>query len=283
MSQISVYAELLLPLPLMEEKFRYYRAGANTPAPHGFRDRFHIHILCTAGSMAFSTTSARFETEEGDLAIWQMANELSDFAYSEDFEAQVLLASPEFLREANPEMVWATKGYVFLRMNPVIHLSDEGFSLMAGDFDEFRRRSESGMAYFRKDTLPLLFSVFLYDLWEVCMKEMTHFEGTDIKSRTFFRFLSLVEENCIKEREVAFYAEKLNITPKYLSEISKELSNYPASSWIESYTSLRLKTLLDDRRLSLTEIADRLNFSSMSFFTRYVKRAFGMTPKAYRK
>jgi len=87
----------------------------------------------------------------------------------------------------------------------------------------------------------------------------------------------------LTNRDVAFYASELCITPKYLSQISQIVSNQPASTWIEYYAAFEIVRLLNDQSITLTDIADRMRFSSNSHFTRYCKRVTGMTPKEYRE
>ena len=92
-----------------------------------------------------------------------------------------------------------------------------------------------------------------------------------------------VQENCREHREVAWYGSRLNLAPKYLSEISKNITGRPASHWIESYTAQELVKLLSDRSLTLTQIVDQMHFSSQAMLTRYLKRTLGKTPSQFRK
>ena len=89
--------------------------------------------------------------------------------------------------------------------------------------------------------------------------------------------------NCRKHREVAWYGSRLNLAPKYLSEISKDITGRPASDWIESYTAQELVKLLNESSLTLTQIVDEMHFSSQAMLTRYLKRTLGKTPSEYRK
>ena len=90
-------------------------------------------------------------------------------------------------------------------------------------------------------------------------------------------------ENYKQERSVAFYADKLCVTAKYLSLISKEVSGQPAGNWIDEYVILEAKTLLKSSQMSIQEIADSLNFANQSFFGKYFKHHTGISPKEYRK
>ena len=97
------------------------------------------------------------------------------------------------------------------------------------------------------------------------------------------RFLTAVQENCREHREVAWYGRRLGLAPKYLSEISKNITGRPASGWIESYTAQELVKYLRDRTLTLTQIVDEMHFSSQAMLTRYLKRTVGKTPSQFRK
>ena len=81
---------------------------------------------------------------------------------------------------------------------------------------------------------------------------------------------------------MSFYAKQLNITPKYLSSVVKEVSGKTAARWIDESVILEAKALLKYSGMSIQEIAYHLNFSTQSFFGKYFKRYVGMSPLAYR-
>ena len=251
--------------------------------PSEFIEGYHVHIMVRKGSMNFSDGKNEFVSAKDDLVIWQMSNSIQKVSYSPDFEADFLLASPEFLSEFNPEMAWASKGFVFIRLNPSFHLDDESKRLMDADFDLFRTRLAQPDSPFRREIVGRVIQVFLYDLWTVYRHGLSQMKAADNTAQTFLRFLGLVSENASREREVAFYADKLCITAKYLSQISNQITGLPASQWIQFYATFELVSLLDDTTKSLTEIADAMGFSTMSFFSRYVKKVLGKTPTEYRK
>lgn len=71
-------------------------------------------------------------------------------------------------------------------------------------------------------------------------------DTNDNTARLFLRFLELAQHNARTEREVAYYADKLFITPKYLSKVSRSVTGLPASQWIQFYSSFELVSLLND-------------------------------------
>lgn len=83
--------------------------------------------------------------------------------------------------------------------------------------------------------------------------------------------------------EVAYYADKLCVTPKYLSEVSKKVSGYAANYWINRYTILDISRLLRDKSLSFVQISDMFGFSSLGYFSRYVQNNLGVNPTDYRE
>ena len=99
-----------------------------------FVGKYHVHLLVRQGTMTFSDGKNSFTSRQGDLAIWQMSNTIQRVECSDDFDADVLLLSGQFLQQFNPEMVWASKGFVFIRINPSFHLDDESQKIMDDDF-----------------------------------------------------------------------------------------------------------------------------------------------------
>ena len=82
---------------------------------------------------------------------------------------------------------------------------------------------------------------------------------------------------------MSYFAERLNVSPKYLSATFKRLTGHTISSYIDRFTVPILKELLDDERLSLTQIAEMMNFSSLSYFSRYCTKHLGQSPSEYRQ
>ena len=138
-----------------------YREGDillfNTQADHclpsEYTGRYHVHILCHAGKAQFSMMEKTYVVEADDWVIWQIGSEIYDALYSSDFDADFLLVARNFLIENNPETVWATKGYVFIKENPVFRLDKKRKRLLQTDFD-LMRQGNSGTYH---ANLPLRF------------------------------------------------------------------------------------------------------------------------------
>lgn len=97
------------------------------------------------------------------------------------------------------------------------------------------------------------------------------------------RFLSLLSSSHPKARSVNSYAEKMNISPKYLSSVCKSLTGHTAMDIINQFVLRDIERLLRNPQISIKEIAFGLEFPNLSFFGKYVKQHFGMSPKSYRE
>ena len=82
---------------------------------------------------------------------------------------------------------------------------------------------------------------------------------------------------------MSYFAERLNVSPKYLSATVKRVTGHSVSSFINRATVSILKKKLDDERLSLTQIADQMNFNTLSYFSRYCAKHLGQSPSDYRR
>lgn len=110
----------------------------------------------------------------------------------------------------------------------------------------------------------------------------------DVKPRTngellTVKFLQEVKQHFREERQLGFYAERLCITPRYLSRVVKDTTGSSAAEWIERYVVLEARALLKSTNMTIQQVSDMLNFPSQTFFGKYFKRRMGISPKEYRR
>ena len=102
--------------------------------------------------------------------------------------------------------------------------------------------------------------------------------ATARQEEIFHRFIKLVEKNYTVERNIGFYADKLCITPKYLSQLIYKASGIYAGDHIDNYVISEAKMLIKSRKYTIAQVSDMLNFTSQAYFGRYFKKHTGMTP-----
>ncbi len=78
-------------------------------------------------------------------------------------------------------------------------------------------------------------------------------------------------------------ADKLCLTPHYLSSVIRETSGQTVMQWINQASDPKPKVLLKHSNLLVFQISDELNFPNPSFFSKFFKRMTGMTPAEYQK
>lgn len=142
------------------------------------------------------------------------------------------------------------------------HVADHAFK------SEMLHSYMQGMIY----QLALIVSTHVKN-WSV--RNARHFE-------LYYKFTQLVMDCFRQSRSVAFYADKLYVSPKYLGMAVKSVSGKTANHWIDEYVTGEAKKMLRNSTVSVRQISDELNFPDASFFTKYFKRNAKTTPKAYR-
>lgn len=254
------------------------------PSPEGFYGSHHIHFICFSGCGSFFCNGARHSFTKEDLVILQGDSGCSSLIFSDDFSCLALAVPRGFLHKTHYGRVWSSSGYLQTRAHPVTHLEAGEKELLLCDFDTIGRRLARS-SDFGRQSLYHSFQVLMYDIWDIydAKAVSSRLSGSDDTAFIFMRFQELLKVHCSNERTVAWYAGKLNITPRKLSRVCLDASSSGASEWIGHYTTLMVKELLETSDLAMEEICDRMNFSSRSYFTRYVTKALGATPSEYRR
>ncbi len=124
-------------------------------------------------------------------------------------------------------------------------------------------------------------------LCEIIEKHYVNNEGIEKpqsrKEEILSKFILEVLQNFRTERSVAFYADRLCVTPKHLSAVAKDISGHTASELIDHYVIMEAKIMLAETALTIQEISNKLNFANQSFFGKYFKHLTGYSPSTFRK
>ena len=116
----------------------------------------------------------------------------------------------------------------------------------------------------------------------MCLLDGIYLRGLTAANNLFGRFFRLVNLYGKKEHRLAFYADKLCVTPRYLGTVVHEESGATAKEWIDRATVAEAKVLLRHDNAPVSLIADELNFPNVSFFCKYFKHHTGLTPQQFR-
>lgn len=205
---------------------------------------------------------------------------------SPDFNGYVILFRPGFVQDVN--IFRSHMPYlVAIHEYPVLDLSDATKDLVL-KFCEFlheidRNELVNHVPEIQKGLLASFFNLIAEIYRQIKPDSLVKKEKLSRSNYIFNKFLKLIVEYHTKERSVAFYADKLCITPKYLSTICREVSSKVATDLISTAVIMDAKSKLRSTSMTVQEISLSLNFPNPSFFGRYFKRYTGCSPMQFRE
>ena len=220
-----------------------------------------------------------------DLIIYTPGMVVSVIDISDDYRGICLVADKDFAFES-PTMRDAIRAAYL----PVVELSEPRLTLAEEDnlhlmelMGIIRRYLLSADHPFRSECLRTTYGLFLLELNAIQERTIRDRRFPKRIEELFFDFLCLVPIHFADRHDVAFYASQLCITPRYLSQIVREVSGRTVINYINQMLLMEASYLLQQTSLSIVQIADRLHFSEAASFTRFFTRMKGMTPREFRR
>lgn len=166
----------------------------------------------------------------------------------------------------------------------LLPLPEESMRECITTYEIIRRRLKRRTHKLMYEVLTHHLQILIYDIYdssEADCADAMHTEHSSVRN-VFKQFLSLVSNQYREHQDVSYYADRLYVSPKYLSRIVFTTSGRHASEWITDALMTEAKICLRMTEMSLADISARLNFSSPSHFGRFFKRHTGLTPKQFR-
>lgn len=243
-----------------------------------------MHLLCTAGEGSFVFNERCYHIVKNDLVVIPMPGRVSNLAAHADMQVEWFAADYKFLQNLLPSNNYSIGGSISLNQDPVIKLTDEQARYLLADFHRLRDRMGDRHLLFYHELMGSLCLTMMYDIFEAHAQRDATNTHSDRTTYIVKRFMALLATGISRtERDVNYYAEQLNVSPKYLSAILKRVTGHTATSYIDQHTMPILKDYLNNECLSLTQIAKHMNFASLSYFSRYCTKHLGQSPREYRQ
>lgn len=253
--------------------------GINSPAYY----ECIIHLICTCGKGVFTYNGVSFTIGVNDIVVISRPQSVSEIMASDDFQCEYIVAPEKFLHSLLPANNYSIAGCVSLYSNPIIRISASEAVTFIGDLRNIKARIQDTTHPFYVEMMGGLLQTMIYDLFAFHSKANINILSTDRVGYITRQFFTLIESGKPKtQREVAYYAEELNVSPKYLSDTVKRISGKSVSTHINRAAVSIIKSYLNDSDMSITQIADEMNFTSVSYFSRYCVKHLGMSPSEYR-
>ena len=102
-------------------------------------------------------------------------------------------------------------------------------------------------------------------------------------SQLYNEFLDAVQEHHRTNRDVAFYADCLNVSPRYLSQVAHRISGKSPKCIIDHTLAEALACQLRTTQKTIQEIAYEHGFASQAQFSKFFKKQMGQTPSEWRR
>lgn len=246
---------------------------------HPYRSPLIVAVYCTAGRAIGRINARTFDIIEGGFLI-VLPNQITELIdTTPDFKATYVIMSEKFTANLGIGNTFDIASIVaerpYIRLEGRAREALEGYIKMCTSLIPIEEHPH------RMEILYLMTRAFFLGLGYFMHEPST--TANTRQSEITSSFIRLVEQNYIEHRDLDFYAQRMNITTKYLSTVVKQTSGKSAAEWIEKYVTLDAITQLTSTTKSIKQIAYDLNFPSQSFFGKYFARIVGISPAAYRK
>ena len=246
-------------------------------------------VIIERGSISIKSNELIHHYKKGNLGMIIPNNVYKVNAFTDDVKAYFILIDRD---ELNNQTSFAFNKYEMQQAlrssnNNIEKVSDNAFAHILNLCEQlFYYNQEEKEITFSQQIKLSLFTSLVY----ILVGDFLQGKGKDInilknsrKESITMKFLQLVSINFMKEKELKFYADKLLISSKYLSNTVREITNQPPSKFITEALLNNAKILLLNSDNSIKEISNELDFSDQYAFGKFFKKHTGLSPSNFKK
>ena len=240
-------------------------------------------LICRKGKARLQVNYKDWQLYDGAV-ITVFPNDVVKLRVEETFQVEMLKYNPSLLREASLQLEQTV--YSSLREDrcrqdtPVVtNIINGMFALLKVYFDQSECTCISQLVLCQLKAFFIGFHEYLQRNPQYRPDEVKSYRVREL----FNRFMMLLEKDYKISRDVNYYAEKLNISSKYLTNIVSQVTGHTPKTIIDQYVILQLKMHLKRTTQSIKEMAWEFHFADVSFFCRYFKKHTGLTPQQIRE
>lgn len=240
-------------------------------------------IVCEKGYFCFDVDKKKFTARAGETVFLSEGNNFSIGELSDDLCVSILFYHIDPIREILGSSIVAMYLYTTLTLEPCYVWTSGEESDLARYIALLGRHRKSAQNPFDNHECKLLLLALTYRLCSIYSRRIIEEKNVaGHKIDTFIKLIRLIEKYYMQERGVAFYADKLCLSPKYLSALSKSVCGYTVQELV--FRAIIRKSIfwLKNTNKSVQEISDDLNFPNASFFGTFFKKQTGLAPSYYR-
>lgn len=146
-----------------------------------------------------------------------------------------------------------------------------------------KRLHEKSTKFVRYIQFNLFYAIVYTTFSELSKQQPIVLREVSRKDEIVKLFLTDLNEHYTENREAKFYADKLNITVRYLTECCKSITGRTTKELISSVVIRQAKILLSETTQTISEISNELNFSDQYSFGNFFKKQLEISPTQFRK
>lgn len=254
-----------------------------------FRVDCYVAAYCVEGSVDCSVNLTDYHLTTGTLLLFTPGNivRITEPEQTEHLRLTLICASTSFITGIgiNPSK-FLIEAMDVLR-DPCIHLSADETEMLHKYVNLALDITKTNPQFIKESIGGLVSSVFYQFAGFLADSKRRQDLETPVRTsrqrQMLEQFIKLAINDHTREHLVGYYADKMCVTPKYLSKIVKEASGRSVPDWLNELLILDAKNMLRHSDMTIKEISARLNFPSQSFFFRFFKNHTGQTPTQYRE
>ncbi|MBR1569752.1 MAG: AraC family transcriptional regulator [Bacteroidales bacterium] len=251
--------------------------------PFPVRINFILLLTCTDGWLDVQLNLQDFHLVKGDFLIASPGDVCVFKQASPDESLEmftIAIGNKDYLDMRQREMAIDLR--TVLTSCRVFHLKEEDLLAFQSFYRMMGRKLQDASFGHKADLIRSYLSLMAVYARQWLDEDSRSKPAQSRQEALFQQFMEELSRHFREEHDVAFYADKLCITPKYLSQLVHQVSGKFASEWIREHILLEAKALLRADNHTILQISERLNFPNPSFFSQFFKRYTGLTPKQYR-
>jgi len=247
-------------------------------------------VICTNGKVQAQMNGIQMELHKNQVAIIPQNVTVTDVMVSPDFNLKAMFLTNRILQSFLREKMDIWNDMMYIHRHHVVTMGEDEMLFYTHFYDMLTLAISKGKDNpLHTDVIQsLLRSAVLALCGAMKMKlssegpldddDVLHGKEKQTSKVHFQHFLDLLHSNDVKRHTVEAYASELCISPKYLTAVCKKNSGKTANEWITEHVLEDIRYYLRQTDLSIKQICDKLAFPNPSFFGKYVKDHFGMTP-----
>ncbi len=253
------------------------------PNPGAIMVNFYSVVLMIYGSADYTISGRSLHLNMHDMMVMPPHRSILYQGCSPRAAAVHLLVEAGYFEQLlnMDEHLRGTIPYEFFDTLPVFHLDESKASELYDHYQQIRKAIQQPHIY-KGEMLKYQIHIMQLFLAEQIYGDTVATHDLKHKENIFKIFIYLAAQNYRRERQVKFYADKLNITTAYLSRTVREISGNTVYGYLSSFLYNEACRLLKTSSMTIGEIADDLSFNDQSAFTNFFKQKSGVSPLAYR-